>query len=313
METTGRLWFAIGLILLSVFLLSGADAVVKAVSADFPLWQIYLTRSLFAVPILLAILAPAGRPAIAGLVRPWVALRSLLLTGMWLAYYAALPHMALSVAATALYTTPLFIAAFSSGLAGEAIGRRALLGIALGFLGVLVILRPTGADFSVWTLLPVLGAVLYAGAAIITRTRCSQESPYVLALSLHAFLLAEGMIGWLVAILHPRETANPFLFGPWAPMLSADWLLMFCLGCIMVVVAVGVAKAYQSGPSAVIGTFDYAYLVFAAVWGVLFFAEKLDLFTLTGMGLILTAGVLVLATSRQSPHLSVSPRRSTES
>ncbi|RIY01332.1 DMT family transporter [Aureimonas flava] len=291
----GRVGSAIALILLSVLLLSGADAAVKAVSADFPLWQIYVVRSLFAVPILAALAAFAAPGRMVRIVRPPVVLRSLLLTGMWIAYYAALPHMDLSIAATALYTTPLFIAALSSWQGREAIARRTLAGIVLGFLGVVVILRPAGTDFSPWALLPILGAVLYAGAAVLTRTRCAQESPIVLALSLHACLLAAGLLGWLVAAAQPPGTANPFLLGWWTPMRGADWGLMVALGCVMVVVALGVAAAYQRAPPAVVGTFDYAYLVFAAAWGFLIFGERLDAVALLGIALIVAAGIFVVS------------------
>ncbi|MEH6718803.1 MAG: DMT family transporter [Aurantimonas endophytica] len=300
MIRTSQLGLAIGLILLSVFLLSGADAVVKAVSADFPLWQIYIARSLFAVPILLVLLVPDGIGRAPGMLRPWTLLRSLLLTAMWVAYYAALPNMDLSVAATALYTTPLFIAALSAFLTGDRIGWRGMAAIAIGFLGVIVILRPTGADFSAWMLLPILAALFYALAAVVTRMRCADESARVLALSLHGCLLAAGLAGALVAALLPATSANPFLFGPWAPMQGLDWLLMLGLGCAMVVVAIGVARAYQSAPPAIIGTFDYAYLLFAALWGVLAFGERLDALAFLGMGLIIAAGILVLSGPRRA-------------
>jgi drug/metabolite transporter (DMT)-like permease len=295
----GQTGTAIALILVSVFLLSGADAVVKAVSADFPLWQIYVARSLSAVPILIGLSVRSGLAQAARIIQPWIALRSVLLTGMWIAYYTALPHMDLSIAATALYTTPLFIAALSAGWGSDTVSRRTLLGIGFGFVGVIVILRPTGGDFSFWTLLPVLGAMFYAGAAVLTRRRCADESPIVLALSLHASLLAAGVLGGLVAVLQPFGASDTFLFGRWRSMAGADWSLMIGLGCVMVVVALGVARAYQSAPPAIVGTFDYAYLVFAAVWGLSFFGEQLDAFTLIGMGLILVAGVLVVSRSER--------------
>lgn len=304
----GQIGTAIALILISVLLLSGADAVVKAVSTDFPLWQIYVARSVSAVPILIGLSARSETAQAARILQPWIALRSILLTGMWIAYYAALPHMDLSIAATALYTTPLFIVALSAGWGRETVSRRTLIGIGLGFVGVLVILRPTGSDFSFWTLLPVLGAMFYAGAAVLTRTRCINESPIVLALSLHGCLLAAGVLGGLVATLKPFGPSDHFLFGGWRSMEGADWLLMIGLGCVMVLVALGVARAYQTAPPAIVGTFDYAYLVFATVWGLSFFGERLDAFTLIGMGLILAAGVLVVSRSeRRTGMAAMSP------
>ena len=93
--------------------------------------------------------------------------------------------------------------------------------------------------------------------------------------------------------------SDPFLLGAWAVMDEQDWALMGALGVAQGVAAIGVAKAYQSGAPAVIGTFDYAYLVFAAIWGILFFSEIIDASTLAGMLLIIVAGILVL---KPKPH-----------
>jgi drug/metabolite transporter (DMT)-like permease len=293
---------AVALIVVSELLLSGADAIVKAVSADYSLWQIYAARSAFSVPILLALLLLGGLARWIEIARPWVVTRSLLLVGMWVAYYAALPLTDLSAAATALYTTPLFIACFSSLLAKEAVGRRGWIGIALGFLGVLLILRPGTDDFSAWTLLPILAAIFYALAAIVTRTRCRSESPLALALALHLCLLMTGIIGTVVIAVIEPLSPDRFLLGEWTPMQTRDWVLMAGLGTVMVAVAVGVAKAYQSGSPAIVGTFDYAYLVFAAFWGALFFSETLDMLSVVGIVLIVVGGILVVRRkARMSP------------
>ncbi|NDV87719.1 hypothetical protein GTW51_13515 [Aurantimonas aggregata] len=90
-------------------------------------------------------------------------------------------------------------------------------------------------------------------------------------------------------------------------MHGADWLLMLALGCAMVVVAIGVARAYQSAPPAIIGTFDYAYLLFAALWGVTAFGERLDALAFLGMGLIIAAGILVLSGPRRAARTATEP------
>jgi drug/metabolite transporter (DMT)-like permease len=296
------------LIVGSVLLLSGADAVVKAVSVEYSLWQIYAARSAFSVLILLAILLPGGVARLTQLLLPWVLVRSLLLVGMWMAYYAALPRTDLSVAATALSTTPLFIASFSPLLARERVSPSVWLGIALGFVGVLVILRPGTDRFSAWLLLPLLAAMLYALAAIVTRTRCSTESPLMLALSLHLCLLVVGVLGTIAVAVAGPQVSDPFLLGSWSPMGPRDWALMAALGAVVVVVAVGVAKAYQVGSPAIVGTFDYAYLVFAALWGVTFFSERLDRLTVLGIVLIVVAGVVVLRQSSRPTRIGLNSR-----
>jgi drug/metabolite transporter (DMT)-like permease len=295
---TDRTPLAVMLIVGSVFLLSAADAAVKALSTDYSLWQIYAARSAFSVPILLLLIAAAGGARPAAILKPWVLLRSVLMVAMWLAYYAALPAIDLSVAATGIYTAPVFIALFSSLLAGEPVGAHRWIGIVLGFAGVLVILRPGAEDFSLWALLPILAAVLYALSAIVTRARCSTEDALVLALGLHVGLLAVGIAGSLAIVVVEPASTDRFLLGGWSAMSGEDWLVMAGLGTVMVVIATGAARAYQIGAPAVVATFDYTYLVSAMLWGVLFFSETLDVIAVAGIAMIVIAGLLVLRQPR---------------
>jgi hypothetical protein len=146
---------------------------------------------------------------------------------MWMAYYASLPLLDLSVAAVALYTSPLMIALLSALVIGEPVGPRRWAAIAIGFAGVLAILRPGTDAFSWIMLLPILGAAFYAMAMILTRSKCLGEPPLALALALNVSLLAAGLImsGVLWALdLGPEVTAaHPFVLGPWAEMGAREW------------------------------------------------------------------------------------------
>ena len=291
------------LIVGSVFLMSFGDALIKYNSASFTAWQIFVLRSLLVAPILLAlmlILAPGG--SILPKSPWWVGLRSALLVLMWIAYYSALPLISLSAAAVALYTAPLFMALLSRPLTGEPVGPSRWLGIALGFMGVLIVLRPGGDTFSLATLLPVLAAVFYALAAVITRARCADERPLVLALWLNLGLSAVGLLATgglsLVQPATASVAAQPFLFGPWAVMGGREWALMALLALLMVAFSTGVAMAYQIAPAAVIGTFDYSYVVFAVLWSYLLFAERPDTASVAGLVLIAAAGFLVAGRPR---------------
>jgi drug/metabolite transporter (DMT)-like permease len=285
------------LIVASVFMLAFGDAVVKQSSADFSLWQLFVTRGLVTVPLLFGVakvLAPASHlwPKAVG----WVFARSMLIVLMWIAYYAALPFMSLSVAATALYTTPLFIALFSAAIIRESVGARRWLGILLGFVGVLVILRPAAADFSFVALLPVLAAIFYALAAVITRSKCADENPLSVAMSLNLCLVMTGALGVTGVMLFPiaNDAAFPFLQSPWMVMSGWTMAIIALLGILLVAESIWVAKAYQIAPAAIIGTFDYSYLAFAVFWSFIFFSDVPDMLTVLGIGLILVAGWLVV-------------------
>ncbi|MDP3340625.1 DMT family transporter [Frigidibacter sp.] len=283
---------AVSVILVTVLALSLGDALIKLTSSSFVIWQIFVIRSLIALPCLLAL---TGRstlrpPKAAG----WVALRSATLVAMWICYYLALPHLSLSAAAAAYYTLPIFITLFSALFIGERISRAGWIAVALGFLGVLLILRPGLGDFNGWAILPLIAAMLYAGAMILTRTRCRDENPLILSLALNICFVATGSVAAAGIALIPAEARQGFLLAPWASMGMAEWLSMALLAAALLIGSIGAAIAYQNGPPAVIGAFDFAYVAFAVLWGVVFFADVPDLTSAAGMALIVGAGILSL-------------------
>jgi len=269
-----RTALGIGIILASVLTMAFADAVVKLVSADITVWQVFIARSLVAIAMMIALARLMG-----GGVKPrapaWVFVRSALLVLTWLAFYASLPVLNLSVAAVAVYTNPIMIALLSAVLIGEPVSPRQWGGVLMGFLGVLAILKPGTDAFSWFTILPLLAAACYALAMVLTRSKCQREAPLCLSLALHGSFLVTGLVATLVLALIGLGTetraAFPFLLGDWAPMGLREWGLMGLLGALSAAYFVGVARAYQIAAPSIIATFDYAYLVSAARWGVLFF------------------------------------------
>lgn len=292
----------ITLILGSVVIMAFSDAMVKLVSADLTVWQIFAARSLVAIPILIAVMLAKGVGL--GLHAPaWVILRSALLVLTWLAFYAALPVLDLSIAAVAVYTNPIMIALLSALLIGEPVTRRQWGGVLLGFLGVLAILRPGTDAFSWFTMLPLLAAAFYASAMVLTRSHCREEAPLTLALTLQGSFLVAGLgatafLG-VIGLDTDTKAAFPFLLEDWAPMRLRDWGLMALLGVLSAIYFAGVARAYQIAAPSIIATFDYAYLISAALWGFVIFSETPDLMTIGGMILITMAGLLVALPSRK--------------
>lgn len=295
----------VGIILASVATMAFADAVVKFVSANLTVWQVFVARSLFAIPIMIALARAAG-VGLKPRAPEWAFVRSALLVLTWLAFYASLPVLNLSVAAVAVYTNPVMIALLSGALIGEPVTGRQWGGVLLGFLGVVAILRPGTDAFSWFTILPLLAAAFYALAMVLTRSKCQEEAPLALALALHGSFLVTGLIATIVLALiglgTDTKAAFPFLLGDWALMELREWGLMALLGALSAAYFVGVARAYQIAAPSIIATFDYGYLVSAALWGFVFFSEKPDLLTIGGMILITVAGLLVAApSSKKAP------------
>ena len=187
---------AIAAILAGVAALSLGDALIRQQSANFVLWQIFLVRSLLAVPLLIYLARLEGcgitlRPRLPA----WTLVRSVILVAMWVLYFIALPRIELAVAAAAYYTSPLFIVLFARLFLHERVGARGWLAVALGFAGTLLILQPGAGAFNRWSLLPVAAAVCYAIAMVLTRGRCREERPLILALWLHLGFVVAGALG----------------------------------------------------------------------------------------------------------------------
>jgi drug/metabolite transporter (DMT)-like permease len=106
---------AVASILASNLAFSLGDAAVKLISTNFVLWQIFVTRSIIAIPLLIAIiLLRFGATSLVPRHFGWVALRSLTLTLMLVAYLSSLSHLPLGVAAATFYTPPIFITLFAA-------------------------------------------------------------------------------------------------------------------------------------------------------------------------------------------------------
>jgi drug/metabolite transporter (DMT)-like permease len=290
---------AVVAILFTCLALSLGDAIIKQQSAVFLLWQIFILRSLIALPFLLYLLRmPNAKVSIMPLRLKWTLLRSLVLVLMWVFYFTALPKVELAIAAAAYYTLPLFITLFAALFLGDRIGAIGWIAIFLGFIGTVFILQPQSDDFNAYALLPLLSAVCFAIAMIITRSQCRDEKPLVLSLWLNISFVAVGGIATLViSLVQPAADTiaqNPFLFDDWAVMTLSNWKIMAILAVAIIIGSVGAAIAYQNGPPAMIAALDFSYLVYAAIWGWLFFAEVPGGGSLLGMLLILGGGVLAV-------------------
>lgn len=285
---TGRALLAV---VIAVLALSLGDAIIKATSLTLPLWQMYVLRSALVLPILYWLVWRNG-------VRPfgslgWVIARSVLLVLMWLSYYVSLPLMPLSLAAAAYYTSPILITVLAAVLARTWPAPRVLLAIALGFGGVVLVLRPDTSEFQVATLLPVLAAFLYACAMVLTSAKCRNDDPFSLALALNIAFIIGGLI---VGLFAGQE--GSFILGPWQPVDLKLVGIITALAAVILIGSVGAAIAYQNGPPATVAAFDYSYLVFSLIWGGLFFGELPDTLALVGIVIIVGAGFLALPSNK---------------
>lgn len=298
------IWVIIG----TVFILSFGDAVIKNVHSDLVLWQIFVVRSWIALIVLLIILGVKFRHIS---LRPkdilWTLIRSLLMGIMWIAYYVALPHIPLSIAASAYYTAPIFITLFSAFFLGDRVNIWGWMAVVIGFCGVVLILKPSTEAFNLYALLPVLSAVLYALSMILTRTKCRDEHPLILSAGLNVAFIFFGLIATFgLEIFQPADQFSAFLSPKWGEMNMTAWMLLAGLSGAILIGSIGAAIAYQRGKPSIIGIFDFSYVGFAVFWGFLFFSETPEPTGLIGMIMIVAAGMLTMV--EKTPAEFLSPR-----
>jgi len=290
----------VALIVAAGLTISLQDVVFKLFSSQLTLWQIFTLRGILAIPALLVLLW--ARNMHRGVIRTafglWPLLRGVFITTTFLAFYAAIPFLSLSTVGAANYIAPVFVALLSAYAIKEPVGPLGWLGVLLGFAGVLLLLQPGTEAFSPWSILPVAGAAFYALAHITTRVKCRNIPVAAISLSQNFVMMSAGIIVSVIVLwLKPHGgifSDFPYIFGPWTEVGPADQLFLIALAGFTILISILLAGAYQAAPSAVVATFEYSYLVFVAIWDILFFGILPTFASAAGMILIVLAGVLVV-------------------
>ena len=294
-----RIALGIILVLSSTFLVALQDAVIKEASSTITLWQIYVIRSLILIPLflLLGMFWGEGATTLRNALRFWPLVRSACFIAMYFTMYATIQFVPLSLIAAGIYTAPLFVVIITTLAGIESPSPRRWLAIAIGFAGMLFILKPGTDTFSWLTVIPIFGGLFYALVGIVTRTKCYKFAPTTLAVSLSIALLLIGILGSITMVFwNPQSTINSnsgFLTGSWDELGYPQWGMIIALVVLMFGNGLVLPTAYQVAPTTIIATFDYCYLIFATLLGFVLFSEIPDLLSIIGMLLIVVAGVII--------------------
>ena len=298
----------IGAILITVLLMAITDALIKVTMGDFSLWQLFLTRSPMALLLLVLATGFLGQrlaAVVASLRNPWVNLRSLIIIAMYFLMYISLPYLNLAVMGAAVLIAPICTALMSALLLRDKVGFRGWVGVAFGFIGVLMISQPGSDVFQPAIILPILAGLCYSMTALITRSKLQGVNTIGVALSLNGllFLVSAVLVLGLTFVSPPDNWVEnlPFMLRAWAPMSWLDMSIITVMAVLTCGITVLLALAYQIGRTVVIATLEYSYLVFAGLIGFFFLGEVLDIFSLIGMAILVGSGILVL--TRSTPAL----------
>ncbi len=277
------------------------DNFVVAIAAEAGIWQFHTVRALMALPVFL-IAVRLGFGPIAP-VRWWaVTGRSAFLTCAMILYFASLGVLPVAQAAAGLFTAPIFVLIISALVLGQRIGPFRIGAVAVGFLGVLLILRPDAAQIGVWTIVPLFAGLFYAAAALATRTWCRSESTLTLLAGSFAGLGLAGAVGLVLFTYLGVDTAgraDAFILMGWVAPTPAFlfWTAVQAVGSLVGVFLI--IRAYQLGEASYVGVFEYSLLVFISLWAWILRGETLDLRGAVGIALIIASGTVIALRSRR--------------
>ncbi len=269
-----------GLGLLSMAVYATHDAVVKALGGSYSAVQIIFFATLLSFPILTVIMLRDRREASLRPVRPgWVLARTVAMVATGVCAFYAFSHLPLAQVYPILFAMPLLITIMSIPILGERVGWHRWVAVVVGLIGVLIVVRPGQAALQLGHLAALAAAVCGALASVIVRKIGNEERSVVLLLS--------PLLGNFVAM----GLALPFV---WVPLQLADLGLMAVVGLFGLTGAFFSILAYRTGEAAIVAPMQYSQILWAVLFGWVFFHERIDGATLVGATVVISSGLYIV-------------------
>ena len=289
----------IAFLVAGITIFSLQDVIIKSLSDAYPAHQIVFVRGLVAMLPIVALIYYEGGPKLFRTGRPLaMGLRGLCGFVSYMTYYLALTALPLADAITLFYASPLFVTALSVPLLGERVGFYRWLAVGIGFVGVVVVMRPGGGTIDPAMLLAVAAALSYGTMVLMTRRLSKTEAGSTMSFhSMIVFLIASGLIGLTIGDGRLDSADHPsaqFLLRAWTWPTATDFALFCVCGLIAGAGFYLLSQAYRVAPASVVAPFEYSSLPWASLWGYVFWAELPGGQTLTGVVLVVGAGLFIV-------------------
>ncbi len=281
------------------------DALIKVLGGTYSVMQIIFFATLFSfVPMAVTILTDRTTGNFLPH-HPWlVLLRSaLMVTAMSCAFYA-FSVLPLAEVYSLLFSFPLIVTVLSIPILGEVVRAQRWAAVGVGLIGVLIVLRPGSTDITLGHLAALTAAFCSAFASVLVRKIGNEERSAVLIL--YPMLLAIVVM----SLLQPAVYQPPSLL---------HLAMMALVGVFSVIAQHLIILAYRAAPAGVVAPSQYSQIIWATLFGMIFFGERPDGWVAVGASIIIASGVFVVwresrsnTTSVNTPVLRVrSPRSDT--
>ena len=281
---------------------SAHDVVVKMLGGGYAVFQVVFFSVLLSFPLVVLMLLRDEEP---GTLLPrhpwWMALRTACTTVTAGCVFYAFSVLPLAQVYAIIFTMPLLITVLSIPVLGETVGRHRWAAVVVGLSGVLVVLRPGGVELGAGHAAALTAAVCSALASVIVRKIGREERTAVLLL--YPMMANVAIMGAMLPLVYEPIPLGDF--GLWS-LLAA---LAFAASLLMI-------QAYRMADAVLVAPMQYSQILWAALYGWLFFSETIDLGTMVGAGIIIASGLYIVlreagGASRGTPVLRTRSRADT--
>lgn len=275
----GILLMAVAIVIFAIL-----DGLAKYVMQTLPPPVAVFFRYFIALLLSAGIIMRVGGPSLVITRHPLLqVIRGLMLMASTILNFIAITHLQLAQTAAISFTIPLWVCALSGPLLGEQVGLRRWSAVIVGFLGVLIIMRPGTMSFH-WAMILSIGATI-CGAVYNIATRKVGGADRA-----ETSLFYVGLVGSLAAALP--------LPWHWQMPEGMQWLLLAGMGLSGGIGHYLLIQAHRLAPASMLAPFVYTQIVWMILIGFVMFADVPDMWTLTGAAIVIASGLFVFARER---------------
>lgn len=287
------------------------DLIIKLISDLYPVHEALAIRGIVALPILLVLVAVTGGLSGLGSRRwPVLALRGTVMFSAYTSYYLGLAALPFAICISLYFVAPIFMTLLSATVLKQRVGPKQWAAVLVGFLGILIVLRPERDLFDPAALLPVYAGFAYAVSATIARKIGAVASAPVMAFYANGIYLAAGLImgaalaGTVIPADEHRSMA--FLLRSWSWPTTLDLSLLAACGAIAAVGTTMLTQAYRLATPSTVAPFEYTALAWSLIYGWTVWGEAPDAIAWAGIALVVAAGLYTLSQSYKEPETPAS-------
>lgn len=266
--------------LLAFAIYSSHDVAVKFLGGNYSSFQIIFFSVLLGFPLVTLMLMSDRSD---GNLRPrhpwWTALRTAATTITGVTAFYAFSQLPMAQTYAILFAMPLLITLLAIPILGERVGIRRGIAVLVGLAGVLIVLRPGQSDLGLGHLAALTAAFSGSFGSVIVRKIGQDERSAVL------------LLYPMIANFFVMGAAMPFVY---QPMPLAHLGLMAIIASFGFVATLLVIAAYRSTPAVIVAPMQYSQILWATLFGAVFFDESLDLYTAVGAGIIIASGIYIV-------------------